>query len=180
MRYIFILFVLFSGCSPENKDRVSPLAIRLSEFKLNNEKVISSIKSYIDSSSKISCIYAITIEREDLITTSYKLSTIASYRQVNETSPAGYFLLDDDLILVYTGLERIVRTDDRFKAELKNAIGNRIENDTLMVFCPSTRHYKLKGDSLIDMGTVFDPLGPPLNGKIKFVFPRVKNDTIQQ
>lgn len=172
MKYIVILASLFYSCSSEPRNIVSPLTLKLSELKLNNDQVLSSIKSYIDSSSRVSGIYAITIEREDLQTTSYKLSTIVNYNQVERNNPSGYFLLDNNIVLVYTGLEKIMELDDQFMRDLKMAIGDKINNDTAMVYCPPTRHFKLKADSLVDMGLAFDPLGPPVVNRIRFSPPK--------
>jgi hypothetical protein len=183
---LLLTFVLLWRCDPRGK-RDSELEIGLSELKLGNEKVISSIRKYIESTSDVPSITCMIVRREDLVTTTYTLSSIGSYGHIFRSKPLGYFFVDDHIILVYSGLERIIKPDDKFKEKLKRLIGNRIENDLLpddvtpisdfkraMVYDPPVHGFKLQYDSLIDLGNVEDPLAPPVKQIIKFAPPKVQ------
>ncbi len=187
--FLFITCFVVISCNPDTNDNQVQQDFRLTapNFSIDNPKIISAIKEYIaNNSNSPSRIYTMVVSRENLFTTSFQLSAIATYSELNELIPFGYFMVDDDVVLVYTGLERLHKKDEIFIKQLKGIIGDKLEDDLLqdgkttnpehrgMIFDPSTWEVKMIRDSIAIERGVFNSIGPPVVEVIKFLPPKVK------
>ena len=159
------------------------LNLSLPELSLDNPKVVSTIKEYINGNKDGSPrIYTMLVQREDLLTTSFQLCAINTYSELHHLTPSGYFWIADDIILVYTGLERLCKKDEVFSKKLEDIIGDRLTNDLLpdgkpnpMIFDPSTWQVRIVRDSVTVERGAMNLLGPPVVKSLKFIVPKIKD-----
>jgi hypothetical protein len=189
VEYILILMLVVCtvACNSQKRPDENDVNVKVAskEFALDNRKVISAIKEYIsEHSSGSPKVFTVVIRREDLFTTSLNLHLITWYSQLKELPPYGYFKLDDHVILIYTGLEKLRAYDENFIKELNDVIGKRLENDLMpdgspnpdfkaRIYDPSTWEVKLTKDSVVVVrDNVRSILGPPIQKVIEFVPPK--------
>jgi len=174
--FLVILFFLIISCNPDKSDDQTQqdFSLIVPNFRIENPKVISVVKEYIkDNGGEPHRVYTMLVQRQNLITTSFQLSAIATYSELDELTPSGYFMVDDDVILVYTGLENLSK-GELFIKQMKDVIGDKLEDNQAMIFDPSTWEVKMVRDSVIVERGVINLLGPPVVEAIKFLPPKVK------
>lgn len=185
---LFFFLVCLISCTSEKKDdvQVQPDFSLVSPSKavIENPKITSVIKGYIESNTgDPPRIYTLLMKREDILTTSFQLSSIITQSELNEVDPIGYFEVDGDIILVCTGLESLIKEDEAFTKQLRDIIGDRITNDLApdgtkdpnylpLMFDPSTWEVKVTRDSIAIEKGVANLLGPPIVEIIKFTPPK--------
>lgn len=190
-KYIFLIFLgtCFSSCStqekPPSEENILRLKVDSTLLNFRNERVIESIREYIQNNSEgVPRVYTMVIKRDGLLTTSFTLCSITTYNELSKSIPTGYFLIDNKVVLVYTGLEKLQQPDQKFVNELKYVIGDDLENNLLpdgtldpnynaRIFDPWAWEIKLVKDSLIiNKDSARNVLGPPVVEVIKFVPPK--------
>jgi len=186
--FLFLVPFFMLGCKPEEKENIevrSDFSLMISpELGIENPKLISVIREYIENNTgDPSRVYTLLVKRENILTTSFQLGSIITFSQLNEAAPIGYFEVNNDIVLVCTGLESLCKRDQAFIKELSGIVGDRIVNDLLpdgtkdpnylpKMFDPSTWEVKVTGDSVVIEKGVMNLLGPPVVEIIKFTPPK--------
>lgn len=164
------------------------LTFRFGVDSLRNMKIISFIKEYIeDNQDGVPKVYTLVTQRKDISTSYISLCCMTTYSEMFESIPSGYFKIDDNVVLVYTGLEYFNKPDSKFIRELEMVVGNRIEDDLLSdrktrnaehetrIYDPKAWEIIIKMDSIIvNRDSATNVLGPPMTRMIKFVPKRNK------
>jgi hypothetical protein len=186
--YAYAVTTTLIGCNINKNDApqvVEDMSLSVSTFDLNDPRIVSSIKEYIDNNTgEPSRIYTMLVRRDNISTTSFQVSSIITYSELHRLIPSGFFWVDENIVLVYTGLEYLSEPDDEFAKRLVGIIGDRLANDLLadgktkdaayrpMVFDPSTWNVKITGDSVTVERGVMNLLGPPTVAPLEFIKPK--------
>lgn len=183
---LFILIVTLFGCNSEKSDtRQSKTDWELipSGNTFDNQKITSIIEEYIDNNKETPRVYTMLVQRENVLMTSFQLCAIKTYSELHKLVPSDYFWVKDNIVLVYTGLERLSKKDDKFLTRLEGIVGDRLADDLStdgktktpnypMIFDPSTWQVRVSGDSVTVERGVMNLLGPPVVNSLKFVAPK--------
>lgn len=197
-KIIFLaLFCFLIGCNSKEKKSQSkgvtpnPESISFAKMTLHNPKIQAAIEEFIKFDSV--CyksgpkVYQVFIENYYL-ELSFKITPIIYYSNLVERLPSGYTVIDNKVVVFYTGLERLAHLDPNWIKSLKTVIGDDLENDLLenntidtsyqtVLYHPPTWEVRLRGDSvIIDKHAPYPeiiPL-PPIHKMMKFFPPKKK------
>ncbi|MFZ6013421.1 MAG: hypothetical protein ACOYXT_23970 [Bacteroidota bacterium] len=185
---IFLIGATFQSC-----DTRKEVAVKAKDFELkfgvpelSNPKINSVIQEYIEGNQDgIPKVYTMVVQRKDILTTSISICALTTYDELYKLLPSGYFKVNDNVVLVYTGLEHLEMPDSTFMKELEKTVGNRIEDNLLedrktidpdyeaRIYDPHAWEIKLVKDSVIvNRDSAINVLGPPIVEVIKFVPPK--------
>ncbi len=92
--------------------------------EISNPKITSIIQEYIESNQDgIPKVYTMVVHRKDILNTSISICTLTTYDELYKLIPSGYFKVNDNVVLVYTGLEHLEKPDSTFMKELEKTVG---------------------------------------------------------
>ena len=187
LELLFLITILVS-CSADKTDNhqlVKDGSLDVQDLTVSNAKIISVIREYISNNKgEPSRVYTMLVQRKNVTTTSFQMCSIARYSELQRLNPTGYFWLDDEIVLVYSGLECLSGRDEEFIRKLSALIGDRLGNDLLAdrktvdpayqppAFDPSTWEMTMTGDSVSVERGVLNLLGPPIVAPLKFIEPK--------
>jgi hypothetical protein len=185
---LIVISILFNCCEKENTSVKADLSIRFGTFNLFDTRIDSVLKEYIQTNKDgIPKVYTMVVQREDISTTSITLCSITRYSELYNLIPSGYFKIDDDIVLTYTGLETMQKPDSSFIKELEKVVANRIEDDllldrrtidpnrTIRIYDQQAWEIRLtKKTVVVNRDSARNTLAPPIVDVIKFVPPKKK------
>src|SRR5882672_8726857 len=90
-KYLFLMLILVRCNTDKSEGLQVPkdLNLSLSELSLDNPKVVSTIKEYIDGNKDGSPrIYTMLVQRENILTTSFQLCAINTYSELHQLIPS--------------------------------------------------------------------------------------------
>jgi hypothetical protein len=131
-RIVIILIVIIgiiiqSGCKhKENVQNNDSFVIHTYRNFIVNDTIIEILNEYIDYLQDTRLIYQVFIEQKPDSTVLF-----ISYTQFRTDlllyDPIGYFKLNNNLFLLYSGLNKLVKEDSSFMEELKKEINSKID-----------------------------------------------------
>ncbi len=147
---------------------------------LSNNKLLNVIKEYDSLYHKDSnYVIILVISQNKINDVHYLISYFVSKRQLLDYIPSGYFFINNQLILLYAGIEEIFKINEKYKDSLlkltTNLLFDDIGTDNSIIAHPPVWQIKMIDDSIsIKKGFYSNVLiNFKLKSKTKFIPPKV-------
>jgi hypothetical protein len=114
-------------------------------------KILKEYVKYLGNYKYI--VYQVFVEQDpDSVT--YYLTYIQSYKELERNNPSGYIKINNNLFLIYSGIDKLLVKDSIFSVNLKKELSNielRGENESPSIFeqWPWSIKYSQKSGSYI-------------------------------
>lgn len=164
-----IYIVLFVSCDSDRnaKEETSLHRLDSSEYRsrmiieslsINNSTVVNTLSEYIKiHTSENPTAYIVLIKPSEFDALLTIRSTKSSYKELLEVIPTGYMLVNKEVVLFYTGLERFCKANPQQVQELKQTLLNKHNNLTSKIdtsshstiYDPIVWQIIIKGDTIL-------------------------------
>lgn len=135
--YLILLFFLASSCKDIGNESINAKILYLPEYNSITDtlfKILDDYRKYLNTPREI--VFQVFVDQNPDSITIY-LTYIQYYAQLDKYSPTGYFKIEEDFFLVYSGVNILFSTDTVFLRNLQyeiSLIDLKEENEIPILF----------------------------------------------